>query len=478
MKPINRVIRSVRAVPTRTALALLASGLGACSVGDDYRRPDVPVPAAWTIPADRANAAAWPVADWWHQFGSAPLDTLMDQAGHGNFDLAAAIARVRQADAQARIAGAPLLPSLDAGGGVTHQRQASQAASGPKTVTTTSYAANLTASYEVDFWGKNAAALESAEAAAQASRYDRQTVVLTMQTSIANSYFDLLGTQDRLTVAQANVRNAEDVLAAIRDRVHFGTATDLDLAQQESVVAGLRAALPPLEQESRQDVNALALLVGQLPEKATVAAGTLTSLTLPAVAPGLPSELLGRRPDVQNAEAQLVAANADMTAAKAALFPDVNLTAEAGFESLALSTLLHGSNLLYSLAANVTQPIFHGAALEGAIEEKQGRYEELVQDYRKAVVSAFTDVENALIATRKTDEEEQAQKAAVATAQRAFDISKAQFDAGLVDITTLLNTQKTLFAAKDALVQARLGHLQAVVSLFKALGGGWSGTAA
>jgi NodT family efflux transporter outer membrane factor (OMF) lipoprotein len=472
MTQINRVTRA-----SALAALALATGLGACSVGDAYSRPDTPVPAAWTLPPDPA-AVAWPTSSWWRQFGSPALDALMEQAEHNNFDLGAAIARVRQAEAQARIAGAPLLPSLDAGGGTSHQHGTGTGSSGagPNGVTTTSYTANLTASYEVDFWGKNAAGLESAQATAQASRFDRETVALTMQSSIANSYFDLLGTQDRLQVARDNVKNADDVLAAIRDRVHFGTATDLDLAQQESVAAGLRAAIPPLEQQLRQDVNALALLAGQLPEKTTIPAGTLASVTLPMVAPGLPSELLGRRPDVRNAEAQLVAANADMTAARAALFPDVTLTAETGFESLALATLLHGSNLLYSLAANFTQPIFHGDALRGAIEAKQGRYEELVQDYRKAVVSAFTDVENALIATRKTAEEEDAQKIAVTTAQRAFDISKAQFNAGLVDITTLLNTQRTLFSADDALVQAKLGHIQAVVSLFKALGGGWSGT--
>ena len=467
-------------LPVGTALALAVS-LGACSVGDDYQRPDTSIPTAWTV-AD--HAAAWPDSPWWHRFGSQTLDALMEQTEHNNFDLAAAVARVRQADAQARIAGAPLLPGIDAGGGVSRQKASAQSTSGagskapgsPPQAPTASiaYTTTLTASYELDFWGKNAAGLDSAEAAAQASRFDRQTVALTLQASVATNYFDLLGTQDRLQVARNNVKNAEEVLAAIRDRVHFGTATELDLAQQESVTAGLRAALPPLEQQVRQDVNALALLAGQLPERTKIPAGTLTGVTLPPIAPGLPSELLGRRPDVQSAEAQLIAANADITAAKAALFPNVTLTAEVGFESLALTTLLHGSNLLYSMAAGVTQPIFHGAALQGAIEAKLGRYDELVQDYRKAVLSAFTDVENSLIVARKTAEEEEAQKLAVVTAQRAFDISKAQFDAGLVDITTLLTTQKTLFAAEDALVQAKLGHVQAVVGLFKALGGGWS----
>ncbi len=459
---------------TVTAALVLATGLGACSVGEDYQRPETAAPATWATAPDQA--AAWPTSDWWRQFGSATLTALIEQAKRNNFDLAAAIARVRQADAQARIAGAPLVPSLDVGAGTSQQHGTgtSSSGSGKSASTTTAYSTELTASYELDFWGKNAAALASAEATAQASRFDRETVALTIQASVANAVFDLLGTQDRLRVARSNVKNAEDVLAAIQDRLHFGTATSLDLAQQESVTAGLRATVPPLEQQIRQDINTLALLVGQLPEKLTIQGEGLASITVPRVAPGLPSDLLARRPDVQNAEAQLIAANADMTTAKAALFPDVKLTAEVGFESLALTALLHGSNLLYSMAASATQPIFHGDALRGGIELKQGRYDELVQNYRKAVLSAFTDTENALITTRKTAEEEEAQKQVVATAQKAFEISKAQFNAGLVDITTLLNTQKTLFSAEDALVQAKLGHIQAVVGLFKSLGGGWS----
>jgi len=466
-------MRGKRGIAAVAALALA----GGCGVGEDYQRPATETPAAWAAPV--APAEAWPAADWWRRFGSPTLDSYMTQAQAANLDLAAAMARVRQADAQARVSGAPLLPALDLSTQAQRQlqpsTQTSSSASGAKVRSDpkTTFNGTLNASYEIDFWGKNAAAAESALAAAQASRFDQQTVALTVQSGVATTYFEILGLRDRLTVARANVANAEDVLAAIRDRQRFGTATDLDVAQQESVVAGLRAAPPPLEQQLRQDVNALALLIGRLPEKVDVTAGALADLKMPVVAPGLPSDLLARRPDVRFAEAQLVAANADLTAARAALFPSVKLTVEYGFESVALSTLLHGSNTLYSLAAGLTQPIFHGEALRGEKELKEARYDELVQTYRKAVLSAFSDVENALVAARKTREEEDAQQVAVDTARRANEISVAQFRAGLVDITTLLNTQKTLFSAQDALVQARLAHVQALVGLFKALGGGW-----
>lgn len=471
-------MRLKRGIGGVAALALVgACGVGACSVGEDYQRPETATPAAWAAPV--AAAEAWPAADWWRRFGSPPLDQFMKRAQEANFDVAAAVARVRQADAQARIAGAALLPALDLSTQAERQLQpnlqTTSSTSGLKTKADprTTFTGTLNASYEVDFWGKNAAVTESALAAAQASRFDQQTVALTVQSGVATTWFEIIGLQDRLSVARANVANAEDVLAAIRDRQRFGTATELDVAQQESVVAGLRAAPPPLEQQLRQDINALAVLVGQLPETIGVGSGTLADIKLPAVAPGLPSELLARRPDVRFAEAQLVAANADMTAAKAALFPSVKLTAEFGFESLAMTTLMHGTNMLYSMAAGLSQPIFHGGALRGERDLKEARYDELAWTYRKAVLSAFSDVENALVAVRKTREEEEAQNVAVDTARRANEISVAQFRAGLVDITTLLNTQKTLFAAQDAQVQARLAHVQALVGLFKALGGGW-----
>ncbi len=456
-------------------LALIALLLSSCSQLDEYVRPKTPVPPAWNESETAKSQAVWPTTEWWKQFHSPMLDAYMRLAEISNFDIAAAAARVREADAQARISGAPLLPALDANAGVQRAQTPTQTPNNPhsRPVVKNSVTTSLSVSYELDFWGKNASALEAAEANAEASRFDQQTVALTVQSSVATSYFNGLGLRDRLEAADANLANAERVLDAIKDRVRYGTATELDVAQQESVVANLRAVVPPLEQQLRQNANTLAVLVGWLPEQMRSDDGTLSTVVVPVVTPGLPSDLLQRRPDIQYAEAQLVAANADIGAAKAALFPSVKLTAEYGFESLALSTLLHSNSVLFSLASNIAQPIFHGGALKGERDYRKARYEELLQNYRKAVLSAFSDVENAVVATNKTAEEEEAQKVAVSTAQRAYDIAMAQYGSGLIDITTLLNTQKTLFAAEDALAQARLGHIQATIGLFKALGGGW-----
>ena len=456
------------------AALLLLTG---CSVGDAYVKPDTKPPAAWKNPAVPVVRAEWPSADWWRRFGSARLDELMRQAQAGNFDLAVAMAKVRQADAQVGIMGAPLLPSLSGSGGSTRSRGSMAAASSKitKPVYTTSTNALLNASYEIDFWGKNTAALGSAEAAAQASRFDQQTVMLTVQSSIATTYFDILGLQERLVVARENIANAESVLSVYGDRLVAGTATSLDTAQQESVVANLKATIAPLEQQMRQDFNALAILTGRLPEELSLVPEQLAALSVPVVAPGLPSELLIRRPDVQSAEASLRAANADIAVARAAWFPSISLTGQGGFQSLDLAKMMNHASLLYSIASSVTQPIFDGGKISGNIEQKRARWDELAQTYRKAVASAFSDVENALIAVEKTSEEVAAQQVAESTARRAFEIAQSLMAGGTVDITSVLNTQKTLFSAQDALAQARLAQLQAVVGLYKAMGGGWTG---
>ncbi|MBI3445973.1 MAG: efflux transporter outer membrane subunit [Magnetospirillum sp.] len=458
-----------------SALGLLL--LAACSVGDDYVRPEAKPPAQWKNPGMAASAAVWPSADWWRQFGSARLDELMLQAKAANFDLAAATARVRQADALLSVAGASLLPSLSASASETRARS-SQAASTTtlsKARHSTTSSAVLNASYEIDFWGKNAAGVDSAAAAAQASRFDLQTALLTAQSSVANTYFEILGLQERIVLARDGIANSERILAVFRDRLRAGTATSLDVAQQESVVANQRAILSPLERQMRQDFNALAILTGRLPEEINLVPETLGVLRVPVVGAGLPSELLARRPDVQSAEASLRAANADIAVARAAWFPSITLTGQGGFQSLDLLKMMTAQSLLWSVASSVTQTVFDGGKIAGTVEQKRARQDELAQTYRKAVASAFSDVENSLIAVEQSAAEIADQRAAEATARRALRIAEEQMAGGIVDVTTVLNTQKTLFSAQDALAQARLTQLQAVVGLYKAMGGGWSG---
>jgi NodT family efflux transporter outer membrane factor (OMF) lipoprotein len=204
-----------------------------------------------------------------------------------------------------------------------------------------------------------------------------------------------------------------------------------------------------------------------------LAAKSLVPLPVPVVEPGLPSELLERRPDVREAEAQLIAANANIKVARAAFFPSITLTASGGFESFALSNFLSPASAIYTVAAALAQPIFEGGRLHGQLDYSKARYEELLQNYRKAVISAFSNVEDALAATRRTAEQQESQQVAVAKARRAYDIAQLQYGVGSTDLLTVLNTENALFSANDLLAQIRIARMQALVSLFNALGGGW-----
>jgi NodT family efflux transporter outer membrane factor (OMF) lipoprotein len=235
----------------------------------------------------------------------------------------------------------------------------------------------------------------------------------------------------------------------------------------------VRALIPPLEQTLRQNKVALAVLLGLPPERVKIDGGSLRAVAIPRVTPGLPSELIAQRPDIREAEAQLAAASADVENARAQLLPSFTLTGTGGYESSVLKTLFEPQSAFYNLAAGVTQPIFEGGRLTGNVDLQKGRQDELLQNYRKAVIAGFGDVENALNAIRQTTAAERIEAEVVASSRKAFDISEQRLREGTVDLVTVLNTQQTLFQAQDALAQARLARLQAIVSLYQALGGGW-----
>jgi NodT family efflux transporter outer membrane factor (OMF) lipoprotein len=454
----------------RALNGLVCASLSACSVGPAYQRPVLDVPARWHESATSTPDSVWPDRQWWHGFGSSQLDNLIAEAERSNDDLAGAMARVQEADAQARIAGAPLLPTVDAGADATRER-AQVTGEGPRVFNV--FNPQITASYELDFWGKNRALRAAARAAAVASRYDQQTVALTVVSSVAQTYFQLLEYHDRIEVARQNLDNGRKILNRLKVEQSVGTATGLDVAQQETTVALLDAAIPPLLQQFRQSLYALAVLVGRTPEALDINEGSLTALSQPTIVSGLPSQLLMRRPDVAEAEQQLISANADITVARAALFPDIQLTATGGYSSNMLDSLINPFNRVYAVSAGLTQPIFHGGALRGQVAYSKARYIELLTTYHKTVLTAFSNVEGALVATRQTAEQEERQREAVVKARRAYEFAQMQMKAGTVNILTVLNTENALFSAQDVLVQVQFSHLQAMVDLFTALGGGW-----
>jgi NodT family efflux transporter outer membrane factor (OMF) lipoprotein len=475
----------VRPLSTLVQGFCLLLSLGGCLLTGDPPEPGLDIPKAYDRgPKNPVVAeAALPPLDWWRGFRSKELTEIIEAAGAANLDIAAAVARIVQADAQSRITGAALLPIVDFNGnaqttqvskttGSTSVINISQ--SGARVaIISNNLKATLDASYEIDFWGKNRSALRAAEETAVASRYDSEVVGLATVVATATAYFQVLAAQDRLRVARNNVGSATRILDLIKQRFDAGTASQLDLAQQQSLVDTQRATIPPLEQTLTLNRNALAVLIARSPEFVRIRGGSLNSIALPRVTPGLPSELLGQRPDIRKAEANLAAANANVANARAQFLPSIRLTGEGGYESAFLKLLLRPESAIYTAAAGLVQPIFHGGALLGNLDLQKGKQDELLQTYRKTVIQAFADVETALSGIRQAALAERLEREVVKSSRRAFDISEQRLREGTIDLVLLTQTQQTLYAAEDALIQAQLAHFLAVVSLYQALGGGW-----
>ncbi len=461
------------------AVAVLGSVLSGCILGTERPELNLEVPTNYrAAPAASADAAV-PIVDWWRGFRSSELTALMDAAQVYNLDIAVAIAQIVQADAQVGVNGAPLLPTLTGNGSAERQKVSSATSSvgsgnGLGGGTFNQFATSLTASYMVDFWGKNRATLYAAEESATVSRYNREVVTLSTIVTVANTYFQVLAAQDELRVTRQNLAAADRILTLIKKQFIGGTASQLDVSQQEALVATQRAAIPPLEVTVGQNIAALALLVGRAAPNFTIHGGSTRQIVVPRVTPGLPSEILYQRPDVRQAEAQLASSNFSVESARAAFFPQIQLTGTTGFQSAALASLFTPGAWFYTLTASLTQPIFDGFLLESQLKQAKGVQLQNLQAYRKAVLSAFADVEKALIALQKFTLQERLQQEVVNASQQAFDIAEKQFSGGTITLITLLQAEQTLFTAQNTLVQVRLNKLLAATSLFQALGGGWT----
>ncbi|MBV7497763.1 efflux transporter outer membrane subunit [Pseudomonas sp. PDM24] len=460
----------------KVPLTLLAASLLLAACSTPASRPDsgLQPPAAWQSP--NTAAAAHSNRQWWTQFGSPQLNRLIEQASVGSHDLAAAVARVRQAQASATIAGAPLLPELKAGLNANRQRLLhgkgySQLDVSPDNRSLNYYDAELSASYEIDFWGGKRAARDSALLGLQASEFDRATVELTLQSGVANSYTQALSLREQQRIAELNLANAQNVLRLVQTRYDAGSATALELAQQKSLVAEQQRKLPLVQQQAREARITLAALLGQPVQALTLTEQPFDQLHWPEIASGVPSELLSRRPDIASAEAKLAAARADVTVARAAMLPKLTLTASLGTGADLASDLLRTT--FYNLSSGLVAPVFNNGRLSAERDKATARQQELLETYRGAIINGFADVEKALNSIRGLDEQRQWQGEELSQAQTAFDIAQSRYQAGAEDLLTVLQTQRTLYAAQDLNVQLRLSRLQASIALYKALGGGW-----
>jgi outer membrane protein, multidrug efflux system len=450
--------------------ALYASLCAGCSL-EATKTPPPALPAAFaaTLPN---QAYAWPSKDWYRGFGSPELDALIAEAAANSFDVAAARARVAQADARARQAHAAVLPNVDAGGNANYLAGHSAEGSAHET----DWAALFSASYEVDFWGKNRATSDSAQFLAAASRADRDTVAMTTLAAVANGYFQVMTLRERLTIARANVDAARSVMAIVDSRFNVGLSNPVEVATQKAALAAAELTLPQLEQSEEEALAALALLVGRAPEGFSLAGTPPESLREPTISPGLPADLLQRRPDIFMAEANLGSASADLVAARAALFPSLTLTAAGGIQNPALNAAvisLSGAGPTVNLGASLLQPIFNGGKLRAVRAEAQAKEQELVTSYRSVIIAALVDVENSLSAIHHLDAARDSEADNVTQSERAFEGARLRYKDGYGDFLTMLEAQRTVYAARDQFSQYKLARLQALVGLCKALGGGW-----
>jgi multidrug efflux system outer membrane protein len=467
-------------------VAGLTLGLSGCL---DLIKPELAldIPGSYRAPHGPAEAAT-PALDWWRSFRSRELTALMQEAQAANLDIAVAIAQITQADAQVRIAGAPLLPSFSLGGTGTASGSGGGGAatsagsgglggggvsSGGGSSFSRIYTSSLSASYVLDFWGKNRAALNASIETSIAQRYNKDVVEITALSSVANTYFQILDARDRLRIARRNVADSSRILSLIKQQFDVGTVSELSVAQQEALVEQVRATIPPLEETLGQNTAALAVLVGRAPEHFGTRGPGLDAIAVPRVTPGLPSDLINRRPDIRLAEEQLKSAGYAVESARAAFFPTITLTGNPGFRSTALASLFGPGAWFYTAAASLAQPIFDGGVLLGTFEQQQGLQAQQLQTYRKAILNGFSNVEQALIAVEQTAAQERIQENVVRASRRAFTLSEEQMKQGTVNMVTLLQVEQTLFTAEDQLAVVRLARFQAIVSLFQALGGGW-----
>lgn len=451
---------------SRLLLTAVFAVLGACSLTPAYERPEIAAPDAWRATAAPQSDAAL-AADWWRGFGSDELNELITQALAANHDLAVAASRVEQARATAQMARSKLLPYATTSASRSKDRQT---AAGDHVVSSAEEAV-ATVSYEVDLWGANRASVQAERTRVAASQYSLEATRLLLQAEVATDYFQALALKDRLAIAQKNLDAARRLMELVEVRFRSGAATGLDVAQQRTTLLGIEADVPVLQQSLVETQSALALLLGREPQEFVVSGSSLADLTLPSVDPGQPADLLERRPDVRAAEAELKAANADIGAARAALYPTVDLSASA----TVTGWLTGGSTTIGSVVASLAQTIFDGGERRAQIALSEATRHELVETYAQTVLAGFKEVHDGLSAVQTNATRATSLAEAARQAQQALQIATVRYRAGSEDLLTLLESQRSQLSAEDSLVQAQLASYNASLGLFKALGGGWSG---
>ncbi|MGE0225077.1 MAG: efflux transporter outer membrane subunit [Acetobacteraceae bacterium] len=463
------MIARTAAVP----LALLAA-LAGCAVGPDYSRPEIDLPAAYPAAADTGEAAV--AADWWTLYGDAELDRLVAQALENNADLRRAVAQVDEAAAVLSEARATLFPEIDLGLNSSRARASTlnaQPLAAGTPVISNSHRLALSTSFELDLWGKLRRASESARAQLLGTRYGRDVAALALSGATAQAYFLLRSLDAQIAVTAQTLASREESLAVARSRASGGLASELDVYQAETGRADAALQLHELRRQRALVEHQLGELAGT--PGLTLAAGDVMLLPLPAEPPpGLPSTLLERRPDVQQAEQALVAANARIGVARAAQFPTFSLTGSFGGQSEEFGDVLESGARIWSVGLGAALPILDAGRYAARTRQAEAVQRQALADYQKAVETAFREVADALSNAQLTRAAAEEQEIRVAAARNALRLSQMRYEAGYSGYLEVLDAQRTANAAEQALIQHRQARLAYSVDLIKALGGGWS----
>jgi outer membrane protein, multidrug efflux system len=453
-------------------VAILGSG---CTVGPNYKKPSVNVPGTYRglAPEETGKSDSASLGDqkWWEVFQDEELQSLIRTALQQSYDVRIAGARILQAQAQLGITRADQFPSVSAGASISDQRTA-RSSFFPAFERSTGQL-NVSAAWDLDFWGKFRRATEAARANLLASESARQEVILTLVANVAASYFQLRALDLELEISRRTLASRQESLRLTTILADHGSTSMLDVRQAEQLVFTAAAEIPSLEQQIEQEENLISILLGRNPD--TVARGrTLTEQPRPPAVPaGLPSSLLERRPDVREAEQQLIAANALIGVAKAAYFPQISLSGTAGFQSAALTSLFSGPAGTWDFGASLAQPIFTAGRLRSNVRLAQAQQQASLLFYQQTIQGAFRSVSDALIAYRKTREFRTQQELLFQSAQDAARLSHMRYTGGVTGYLEVLTNETNAFSAELELVQAQLNELLALVQLYQALGGGW-----
>jgi NodT family efflux transporter outer membrane factor (OMF) lipoprotein len=471
--------------PATIATLLLAG----CTVGPNYGRPATPVPPGFAEAHTPAAASDTALASWWSSFGDPALDKLVNRAIAQNLDVEAAAARIREARAREIMAGAAALPQVDAQGSASRQRISENAIPIPPGTggngnsgsfglpgsEFSTFRVGFDASWEIDLFGKTRRSVEAARARTGAAIWNRRDVQVSVAGEVADAYLTLRTLQQRIATAQAEVARQQRSLQLVRARVRGGLVTGQDLAQQQSQLSTAEAAIPPLKAQADAQIHALGALTGETPEALIAELSPSAALPVaPSVPAGLPSDLLRRRPDIRQAEQNLHAATADIGVATADLYPSFSLSAAPALVSTALAALLKWGSRSYTASAAVDWPIFNGGRTRANITVTRAQQEQALIAYRKTILTALRDVEDALSNIDNDRRQIISLDAAQRTAARAEDIARSRYRGGLVTYSDVLQAQASRISLDNQLIQARGSLARDSVALFKALGGGWT----